>query len=324
MTTTAEMTQAIDILSSGGLIGLPTETVYGLAADAENELAVRSIFAAKGRPVDHPLIVHLASAAQIRDWAIDIPAAAWRLADAFWPGPLTLILKSSGKAAPAVTGGLSTIGLRVPSHPIAQLVLREFGGGLAAPSANRFGRVSPTLAKHVRTEFGPALPLVLDGGPCAVGVESTIVDLSSGDPTLLRPGKITSEEIERVLAQRLGDPAKNTTRTSGRLESHYAPRAAVEITAPERLAARVRERVAEGLRVAVIANEHLMESAHVFHRPMPSDAAGFARQLYAALHEVDAQGVEIALVVPPTEVGVGVAVADRLRKAAAPRPAGIE
>lgn len=311
--------RALAILHRGGLIGLPTETVYGLAADAENELAVRGIFAAKGRPVDHPLIVHLAEAKQIDQWAIDIPGEAWRLAAAFWPGPLTLILRRSDKAAPAVTGGLDTIGLRVPAHPVAQQVLQAFGGGLAAPSANRFGRVSPTTADHVREEFGDRVELVLEGGSCAIGIESTIVDLSVNEPTLLRPGAITAQQIEGILQRQLGDPAKNTTPASGRLASHYAPRAAVEIVRPSELEVRISDWAMRGSRVAVLAPRLELDLPGVSHRPMPDSPEGFARELYAALREADAAGAEIALIVPPPESGVGIAIADRLRKAAAPR-----
>jgi L-threonylcarbamoyladenylate synthase len=313
--------RALAILRRGGLIGLPTETVYGLAADAENELAVRSIFAAKGRPVDHPLIVHLTEAKQIEQWAIDIPDTARRLAAAFWPGPLTLILRRSDKAALAVTGGLDTIGLRVPSHPVAQQVLQAFRGGLAAPSANRFGRVSPTTAEHVREEFGDRVELVLEGGPSTVGIESTIVDLSSDKPALLRPGAITAQQIEQILKHPLGDPAQNTTRASGRLISHYAPRAAVEIVAPAELEARVSDWAMRGSRVVVLAAHLELDLPGIAHRRMPDSPEGFASELYAALREADASGAEIALVVPPPESGVGIAIADRLRKAAAPRDA---
>jgi L-threonylcarbamoyladenylate synthase len=319
MDTQAQIAQAVDILRRGGLVGLPTETVYGLAADAENELAVRSIFAAKGRPVDHPLIVHLADDSQISAWARDIPAEAWRLAHAFWPGPLTMILRRSDKAAPAVTGGLDTIGLRVPSHPVAHILLQAFGGGLAAPSANRFGRVSPTTAEHVREELGDRVDFVLDGGPCEVGLESTIIDLSGDEPTLLRPGAITPQQLEAVLDRPLGDPARNTTRTSGRLESHYAPRAAVELVAADELERRVAEWGLQGKRVAVLAPRFDQELPGVGFLRVPESLEEFARTLYSNLREADAWGAEVALVVPPPESGLGLAIADRLRKAAAPR-----
>lgn len=311
--------RAVHILRQGGLVGLPTETVYGLAADAENELAVRSIFAAKGRPVDHPVIVHLADPRQIEQWAIDIPPEARRLAHAFWPGPLTMILRRSEKAAPAVSGGLPTIGLRVPSHEVAQQVLRAFGGGLAAPSANRFGRVSPTTADHVREELGDMVELVLEGGPCAVGIESTIVDLSADKPVLLRPGVITAEHIEAILERPLGDPSRSATRAPGRLASHYAPRAAVQIVAANELEAKASEWAFQGRRTAILAANFDLELPGLFYRRMPDSPEGFGRELYAALREVDAMGAEIAIVVPPPESGLGLAIADRLRKAAAPR-----
>lgn len=319
MESPAIIARALAILRRGGFIGLPTETVYGLAADAENELAVRRIFAAKGRPVDHPVIVHLADAKLLSQWAIEIPDSAWRLAAAFWPGPLTIILRRSDKAAPAVSGGLSTIGLRVPSHPVAQQVLQAFGGGLAAPSANRFGRVSPTMSQHVRDEFGDSIELVLEGGPCAVGLESTIVDLSTAEPALLRYGAITPEQIEAVLDRRLGNPGLNTTRASGRLASHYAPRAAVEVVSAGELEVKAAEWALGGAKVAVLSYALDCQLPGLAHYPIPADAEGFARELYAALREADAWGAQVALVVPPPESGLGLAIADRLRKAAAPR-----
>jgi L-threonylcarbamoyladenylate synthase len=319
MESPAIVARALAILRRGGFIGLPTETVYGLAADAENELAVRRIFATKGRPVDHPVIVHLADARQLSQWAIEIPDSAWRLAAAFWPGPLTIILRRSDKAAPAVTGGLDTIGLRVPSHPVAQQILQAFGGGLAAPSANRFGCVSPTTSQHVRDELGDQVELVLEGGPCSVGLESTIVDLSAAESALLRYGAITPQQIEAVLDQRLGNPADNTTPASGRLASHYAPRAAVEVTSAKELEAKAAEWALRGAKVVVLSAALECQLPDVAHYPIPAGAEGFARELYAALREADAWGAQVALVVPPPESGLGLAIADRLRKAAAPR-----
>lgn len=316
--------QAVATLRAGGLLALPTETVYGLAADAENEIAVRRIFAAKGRPVDHPLIVHLADGQQIDAWASEIPTAARLVAQAFWPGPLTMILPRSNKAAEAVTGGLATIGLRVPAHSVAQAVLREFGGGVAAPSANRFGRVSPTTADHVREELGTAVEMILDGGPCEVGVESTILDLSTDEPCILRPGAITAGQIEQVIGRALVAPEKNTTRCAGRLESHYAPRAAVELVTPSEVIPRAQALINQQKRVAVLCDatteeiEQLLRAcqARVLTIQFPQDPAACAQQLYSALRTADAFQVEVALVVPPPQVGLGIAVADRLQKAA--------
>jgi L-threonylcarbamoyladenylate synthase len=317
MAITHDITLAVETLRAGGLVAMPTETVYGLAADAENELAVRRIFAAKGRPADHPLIVHLASANELSRWVAHVPEQATLLAAAFWPGPLTLILPRSPKAAPAVTGGLETIGVRVPAHPVAQALLQTFGGGLAAPSANRFGRVSPTTAQHVWDELGEQIPLILEGGECAVGVESTILDLSQEEPCLLRPGAITPTQIEQILQRPLVDPATNATRCSGRLESHYAPRAAVEIVAWEHLVRQSELWQASGKRVALLSETCPAACKKELWIPLPQEPAACARRLYAALREADQLGAEIALVVAPPNIGLGFAVADRLQKAAA-------
>ncbi|WP_442770390.1 L-threonylcarbamoyladenylate synthase, partial [Zoogloea ramigera] len=197
-----DIQRAVQLLRQGELVALPTETVYGLGADALNPDAVAKIFAAKGRPSDHPLIVHLADASQIMTWAREVPKDAIALARAFWPGPLTLILKRDESVPDLVTGGQDTVGLRVPNHPVALELLRAFGSGVAAPSANRFGRISPTTAEHVRQELGERVALILDGGACAVGLESTIVDLSRGVPVILRPGAIGADDIARVLGRR--------------------------------------------------------------------------------------------------------------------------
>ncbi|HEX8536244.1 MAG TPA: L-threonylcarbamoyladenylate synthase, partial [Cystobacter sp.] len=218
---------------------MPTETVYGLAANAEDELAVRRVFAIKGRPATHPLIVHVADAQALSSWARLVPEHAWRLAEAFWPGPLTLVLPRSPRATDAVTGGQDTVALRVPHHPLARAVLEALGGGVAAPSANRFGRVSPTTAEHVRADLGADVDLVLDGGPCTVGVESTIVDLSQEEPAVLRPGGLAVEELSRVLGRPVPVRVSSTVRVSGSLASHYAPRAGVVLAEPAEAAARV-------------------------------------------------------------------------------------
>src|SRR5690349_18882777 len=212
--------EAVGILRAGGLVAFPTETVYGLGADASNPEAVKKIYAAKGRPRNHPLIVHLANAAQLRDWAADVPHAAERLAQRFWPGPLTLVVKRAAHVNELVTGGQDTIALRVPSHAIAQALLGRFGGGIAAPSANRYGRVSATTAEHVRAEFGTTVDCVLAGGECDVGIESTIVDVSGADPALLRPGSITSGDIEALLGRPLGAARPGSPRAPGTLPKH--------------------------------------------------------------------------------------------------------
>ncbi len=320
-----DLTAAVRHLRAGELIAIPTETVYGLAADADNEEAVRRIFAWKGRPADHPLIVHLADAQQIDDWARDIPPTARQLAAAFWPGPLTMILRRSPRARDVVTGGLETVGLRVPAHPVTLELLRRFGGALAAPSANRFGRVSPTRAEHVRAEFADRPLLVLDGGPCRVGLESTIVDLSDDHPRLLRPGAITAEQLaaifgEPVLPARAGSP-----RAPGRLASHYAPQARVELVTAAQQAERLRELIAAGEKVAVLelagdeswnwpvefGSENLVSRIS-----LGTDLDECARRLYDGLRAVDARGCRVALITLPSRGGMGAAIADRLLKAA--------
>lgn len=311
-----QLAEAVAALRRGELIGLPTETVYGLAGDASNRRAVQRIFSLKGRPADHPLIVHLGNVDQLDAWARDIPSAARTLAQRFWPGPLTLILKRARGVHDAVTGGQDTVGLRVPSHPIALALLKAFGGALAAPSANRFGHVSPTTAQHVREEFGEALPTVLDGGPCQVGIESTIVDLSCGSPRVLRPGRIGIDQLEGALGLRLEAGAMaGSPRVSGSLDSHYAPRTPAELVAPEALAARRAALAREGETVRVIALGHLPADAEGLE--LPSQPAEYARHLYAALRAMDAEGADRILVQAPPEGEAWAAVRDRLRRATA-------
>lgn len=302
-------------------MALPTETVYGLGADAENPAAVRRIFTAKGRPSQHPLIVHLARARDLAAWAVDIPPLAWRLAESFWPGPLTLILRRQARVPDAVTGGLDTVGLRVPRHAVAQALLSAFGGGVAAPSANRFGRVSPTTAEHVRAELGTAVDYILDGGPCVVGLESTIVDLSSGAPAILRPGGVTREELEAVLGQPVPYRAGGKVRSPGQLASHYAPQTRVMVVSLTAIADHAAQLQAQGLRVALLVSPQQIvpaPSASVF--VLPETPAAVAHTLYATLRQIDQHGFDVILVSLPPEQGLGAAVADRLQRAAAPRP----
>lgn len=311
-----QLAEAVEALRRGGLVGMPTETVYGLAGDAANPAAIRAIFALKGRPADHPLIVHLADAAQIDAWAREIPPAARTLAQRFWPGPLTLVLKRARGVADLLTGGQDTIGLRVPAHPLAQALLTAFGGGLAAPSANRFGHVSPTTAQHVREEFGDALPLVLDGGPCQVGIESTIVDLSSGAPRILRPGRIALAALEGALGGKLASgAAEHSPRVSGSLASHYAPRTPAERVARDALAARLASLAREGETVRLISIGHL--PAGTDGLALPATPQDYARHLYAALRAMDAEGADRILVEDAPEGEAWAAVRDRLQRATA-------
>jgi L-threonylcarbamoyladenylate synthase len=307
--------RAAAVLSAGGLVAFPTETVYGLGADAAREDAVARVYAVKGRPRAHPLIVHVASAAALDTWAIEVPDVARRLATALWPGPLTMILKASARVAPATTGGSSTVGLRVPAHPLALQLLRAFGGGIAAPSANRFGAVSPTTADHVVADLGDDVDYILDGGPCTVGVESTIIDLSRGRAVLLRPGGAPREVIEAITGP-LDERDREAPAAPGTLESHYAPRAQVIAVA----VSDVREAVAGARgKIAILAPAAAFGAwtdltAHTY--PLPDDVAGMARELYAALRDLDAAGVDVVIAALPPEVGLGEAVADRLRRAA--------
>jgi L-threonylcarbamoyladenylate synthase len=281
---------------------------------------VRRIFAIKGRPATHPLIVHVARAEALTAWARQVPEEAWRLASAFWPGPLTLVLPRTERATDAVTGGQDTVALRVPGHPVALAVLEALGGGAAAPSANRFGRVSPTTAEHVRADLGAEVDLVLDGGPSTVGVESTIVDLSGGEPVVLRPGGLAVEEVERVLGRPVPVRTSSTVRVSGSLASHYAPRAGVVLAEPAHAAERVAALRAQGQRVGVLGPASLSLPGDVPRYEVPEDPAGAARVLYTRLREADAQGHDVLVACLPRAEGLGLAVRDRLARAAAPRP----
>jgi L-threonylcarbamoyladenylate synthase len=296
---TPAVAAAVDVLRAGGLVAFPTETVYGLGADAANADALGRLFSVKGRPADHPLIVHLGPAVAIEPWASLSPLAR-RLADAFWPGPLTLVVARGPRVSEVATGGRPTVGVRVPDHPIAIELLDAFGGGVAAPSANRFGRVSPTTAAHVRADLGDDVDLVLDGGPCTVGIESTIVDCTTDRPSVLRPGGIDVEAITSVVGP-LADPSAES-RAPGMLASHYAPRAVVEIAAaPADADRRAEELRDKGERVAV--------------EILRADESS-ARRLYAALRAHDADGVGVIVVVLPPDHGLGHALRDRIQKAA--------
>ena len=310
-------------------MGLPTETVYGLAADAASADAVAKIFTAKGRPSNHPLIVHVADAAGVDHFAVDVPAFARQLMQAFWPGPLTLILPRRPGVGAETAGGQDSIGVRCPSHPVAQTLLQALAAqpvpvwGLAAPSANQFGRVSPTTAQHVLAEFGGDVP-VLDGGPCTVGIESTIVDCSRGAPVLLRPGAITRVQVEAVCgqplqsAQEIADTAGAAPRASGTLESHYAPSATVRLMDARALQTALDVLGADAAHIAVYARTPLrIASERLVVRRMPADADASAQQLFAALRGFDAQGVKLIWIETPPDAPDWEGVRDRLQRAAA-------
>jgi L-threonylcarbamoyladenylate synthase len=318
--------QAAQVLAAGDLVAFPTETVYGLGADAGSDSAVAKIFAAKGRPSDHPLIVHVPDASAVPAFASEVPAVAHKLMKAFWPGPLTLILRRRSGVAAATAGGQHSIGLRCPAHPVAHVLLLACAratppvSGLAAPSANRFGRVSPTTAEHVDSEFGGGL-LVLDGGPCRVGIESTIVDCTRGVPVLLRPGVLTRQEVEAACGQPLRDPGQlrdEAPRASGTLESHYAPSAPVRLMDANALQTALDLLGPDAAGIAIYSRAIVTTpSAKVIRRRMPGDAAETARQLFAVLREFDAQGARLIWVETPPDGPEWEGVRDRLQRAAA-------
>ncbi|MBO1332278.1 L-threonylcarbamoyladenylate synthase [Streptomyces sp. VRA16 Mangrove soil] len=320
----SDIEKAADVLRAGGLVALPTETVYGLGADAENPAAVGRIFQVKGRPSNHPLIVHIGSAELLDDWVAEVSDTARLLAERFWPGPLTLVLPRGPRVPLEATGGLETVAVRVPAHPVARALLTAFGGGVTAPSANRFGSVSPTTADHVRTELGDAVDHVLDGGSCDVGVESTIVDVTGDTPSILRPGGVTREELEAALGRPLAVPGASPIRVPGQHPSHYAPRARVVLVEPGEVVAEAERAQDQGLRVGVFLPAALSGTPVKAHAvvEVPASAAAHARGLYGFLRELDEQGCDLIIASLPQEEGLGVAIANRLGRAAGPRPAG--
>jgi L-threonylcarbamoyladenylate synthase len=309
--------QAAQALAAGRLVAMPTETVYGLAARADDDAAVAQIFATKGRPSDHPLIVHVLGLTQAATFAAAIDDAAQRLIAAFWPGPVTVIVcRAEGQAA-AAAAGLPTLALRCPAHPAARALLERCAQlgvpGLAAPSANRFGHVSPTTAAHVQHEFGEAL-LVLDGGACELGIESVIVDCSAAQPVLLRPGVVAREELERVLGQPLREPDAHSTPAPGTLESHYAPRATLRLMSGEQLKAAL-QLLPEAMQGLAVYSRSVLRR-HPLVRVMPDDPRAVAQELFAVLREFDAQGVKLIWVEQPPDTPPWEGVNDRLQRAA--------
>ena len=311
----AAMGDAAKVLADGGLVAFPTETVYGLGADACNELAVAGIYSVKGRPADHPLIVHIASMDSLGDWAEDVPAYAIALARDFWPGPMTLVVKRSELASDFITGGQDTVGVRVPNHPVALGLLEAFakagGMGVAAPSANRFGHVSPTTAQAVSDELGDYLAdgdLILDGGACTVGVESTIIDCTGQSPRILRPGAITEEMIIAATGLQLqtdgDDNASPTIRVSGSLESHYSPIATVILD----------QTPLAGQGFIALSETHTPEG--VIRLASPKNDEEFARVLYSSLRAADEQGLTHVVVTQPQGGGIAIAIRDRLKRSA--------
>jgi L-threonylcarbamoyladenylate synthase len=316
------ISHAAYLLRQGRLVAFPAETVYGLGADASNPVAVADIFKAKGRPADHPLIVHIADIDSLGAWASIVPDAALKLADRFWPGPLAMILNKKPEVSLAVTGGQQTVGLRMPDHPVALALLKSFGGGVAAPSANRFCRISPTQAAHVNEELGDAVDMILDGGACQFGVESTIIDLSGSRPRLLRPGHITSQEIEAVLQTEIIIPpaSKNSgCRAPGMLEVHYAPTTPAIRCSAEQLPDRIQQLIASDKRIGLLSYQlEITETGQIRVLRLSEQAGDYAQRFYAALRVLDSLQLDLILVEQPPQTEPWRAINDRLGKATAP------
>jgi len=321
--TPADIEHAAAVLQAGGVVAFPTETVYGLGADASNAQAIAKIYALKGRPSTHPVIVHVARRNQMHDWASEVPPIAVELAERFWPGPLTLILRRASHVLDAVTGGQDTVAIRVPSHPVAHALLERFNGGVVAPSANRFGRVSATSAAHVRSEFGQSLDMLLDGGECSIGIESTIVDVSGPQPLLLRPGGVAIAALETALGKALGRPDAAAPRAPGTLAAHYAPTTPLMLAAPDLVSELVRTLARQETKLAVLSFTALRPLVPgLVWLAAPADPAGYAHVLYANLRELDAAGAGLIIVERPPERPEWLAVLDRLTRAAAGSGAG--
>jgi len=308
-------------LAAGGLVAFPTETVYGLGARADDDAAVAKIFAAKGRPADHPLIVHVGDVQGARAFASEWPATAQTLADAFWPGPLTVIVPRRSGMGTASAAGQTSIGLRCPSHPVALELLAAAAAlgvaGVAGPSANRFGRISPTTAAHVHEEFGDSMTIV-DGGECEAGIESVIVDCSRGAPALLRPGVLTREQIEAVLGHPLREAGHGAPRASGTLEAHYAPRAKLRLMPADQLRAALRVLGKSSVNpVAVYFRTVTPDRSVRAYRAMPDNPVAAAHELFSALRELDATGTPLIWVETPPDAPAWDGVRDRLQRAAA-------
>ena len=314
--------EAARTVVAGGVVAFPTETVYGLGADASSDTAVAKIFAAKGRPSDHPLIVHIADAAQVTDYAGEVPLFAQKLMQAFWPGPLTVILPRRPGVAAAAAGGQDSIGLRCPAHPVALAFLQACKTGVAGPSANRFGRVSPTTAQHVASEFGEDL-LVLDGGPCDVGIESSIVDCTRGRPVLLRPGVLSRQQLEAACGETVLDKdgllADNAApRAPGTLASHYAPDAKVRLMDTKAIQTALDVLGSDAAHIAVYARSIVrIQSENVLYRRMPDDPVATAQQLFAVLRDFDAKGARLIWIETLPEAEAWEGVRDRVGRAAA-------
>jgi len=312
-----EIKHAVEIIKQGGLVAFPTETVYGLGADAGNLVAIQKIFKAKNRPKDHPLIVHLGKKAEMTDWAVEIPEIAWQLAHVFWPGPLTLILKKAPHVSPLLTGGQETIGLRVPNHPVALELLKLFSGGIAGPSANRFQKISPTTREAVEEELGKAVDWILDGGSCQVGLESTILDVSGEVPTILRPGMLSGNRIEDVLKISLGKKNTAAPKVSGTHALHYAPETRTILLNKETLMKRLLDEEKKTALLSLTISASLY--SHIEVIPMPEHPDNYARVFYHILRSLDKRGFDQILIETVPQSPEWHAILDRLERASSSR-----
>ena len=311
-----QIKQAVALLRQGEIVIFPTETVYGLGADATNETAIQQVYDIKKRPRNHPLIVHIANIADISNWAVNINQAAWSLAKTFWPGPLTLILKRDSHVLSSVTGGQDTIAIRIPNHPIAQKLLQLFGSGIAAPSANYFGKLSPTQAGHVHKELGSDVKLVLDGGRCQYGLESTIVDVTSDFPNILRLGAISTDSITAALGKQIRVSQTSNISAPGTLAAHYAPNTHLHLISSENLKEFIGQLLAEHKTVVVLARQpSFLNNSSIQWVPMPQTPSAYAYELYAQLHDADAKSYSAIVVERVPEDENWLAIHDRLKKA---------
>lgn len=311
-----QIKQAVALLSHGELVVFPTETVYGLGADAANDIAIQRIYEIKKRPRNHPLIVHIASIGDVNDWAVNINQAAWHLAKTFWPGPLTLILKRAPHVLSSVTGGQDTIAIRIPSHPVAQKLLHLFSGGIAAPSANYFGKLSPTQASHVHKELGSDVKLIIDGGRCQCGLESTIVDVTSDFPNILRLGAIGTDSITAALGEKIRVSQTSNISAPGALAAHYAPHTPLHLISSEELKEFIEQLLAEHKNVAVLARQpSFLNHPSIQWVIMPNTPSAYAYELYARLHGADEGNHDSIVVEMAPKDESWSAIHDRLKKA---------
>ncbi len=310
-----QVKKAVRLLRAGELVAFPTETVYGLGADASNEIAIKKIFELKNRPSNHPLIVHIESLEYLDYWAKDIPEAAFDLAKVFWPGPLSIILKRSDNTPLAVTGQQDTVALRVPGHPISLELLREFKGGIAAPSANKFGKISPTTAEHVREEFGETVKLVLDGGPSLVGLESTIIDLSGSRAQILRPGGIDIAKLATVLGFRpkILNSGETKVRASGTLSKHYAPKTKTKLVSSQEIENLFRH---SDKRIGILSRQRIPKSFQGIAIVLDDSPKEYARAMYAALRQLDSSNLNYIYIEDVSNDADWLAIKDRLSRAA--------